>query len=160
MKNNFKNKKLGFMMVEVLVAVSIIAACVLAGMAVAQRSILLSYRSVHTAQASFLLEEGAESVRILRDNDWLNISNLEVSTDYYLEFFNGTWILNTTPSQIGKFTRKINISDVYRSVSSGDISESGNLDDGTKLITVTVSWNEGNNTVVKTLQFYITDIFS
>lgn len=159
-KNSRKNKKLGFMLIEVLVAVSIITASTLAAMAVAQKSIVLSYRSVNTVQASFLLEEGAEAVRILRDDSWTNISSLNTGADYYLEFTGATWTLTTSPAQIGEFTRKINIADVYRDAVSGNISESGNLDAGTKLVTITVSWNEGANTVSKTLQLYITDIFS
>ena len=85
-KNSRKNKKLGFMLIEVLVAVSIITASTLAAMAVAQKSIVLSYRSVNTVQVSFLLEEGAEAVRILRDDFWTNISSLNTGADYYLEF--------------------------------------------------------------------------
>ena len=159
-KNLRKSKKLGFMLIEVLVAVSIITASTLAAMAVAQRSIILSHRSVNMSQASFFLEEGAEAVRILRDDDWVNISSLNTNTDYYLEFTGATWSLTTTPAQIGEFTRKINIADVSRDATSGNISESGNPDAGTKLVTVSVSWNEGSNTVTKTLQLYITDIFS
>jgi len=68
--------------------------------------------------------------------------------------------LTTSSAQIDEFTRKINIADVYRDAVSGNISESGNLDAGTKLVTITVSWNEGTNTVSKTLSLYITDIFS
>jgi Tfp pilus assembly protein PilV len=161
MKNSSKknNRNFGFMMIEVLVAVSIITASVLTAMAVAQKSIVLSQRSVHMTQAGFLLEEGAEAVRILRDNNWTNISNLSLNTDYYLSFNGSTWILNTTPSQIGKFTRKITFSGVYRDA-SGDIAEAGSLDSGTKLVTVTVTWNEGVNVVSKDLKFYILDIFS
>ncbi|HPS21417.1 MAG TPA: hypothetical protein PLO44_01255 [Candidatus Paceibacterota bacterium] len=159
-KNSRKNKKLGFMLIEVLVAISIITASTLAAMAVAQKSIVLSYRSVNTAQASFLLEEGAEAIRILRDDSWANISSLNTGTDYYLEFTGATWVLTTSSAQIDEFTRKINIADVYRDAVSGNISESGNLDAGTKLVTITVSWNEGTNTVSKTLSLYITDIFS
>lgn len=160
MRKDLKNKKFGFMMIEVLVAVSIITASVLAAMAVAQKSISLSYRSLHTAQASFLLEEGAEAIRIMRDDDWANISNLNTVTDYYLVFSGSTWTLDTNFSQVDNFTRKINIANVYRDPVSGDIASSGTEDAGTKLITVTVSWNEGSNTITKTLPFYIMNIFS
>ncbi|MFH1608745.1 MAG: hypothetical protein ABH951_01850 [Patescibacteria group bacterium] len=165
MQNNFKNKKnlkksAGFMMVEVLVAVSIITASVLASMAVAQKSITLSYRSLHTAQASFLLEEGAEAIRIIRDDAWANISSLSTVTDYYLVFSGGTWTLSVDSSQVGNFTRKINIADVNRDAVSGDISVAGVNDTQTKLITVLASWPEAGAIAEKTLSFYITDIFT
>ena len=158
MKKNIKNK--GFMMVEVIVASSIILVSVLAAMSVAQRSIIVSRQASHTSQAAFLLEEGAESVRILRDNSWTNISSLNSDTTYYPVFSSNTWTLSTSPSFVGIFTRSINIENVNRNASTQDISDSGVNDPGTKLITVTVSWTEGGQTITKTLPFYIADIFS
>ena len=83
---NFKKISGGFMMVEVIVAISIIVVSVLAAMSVTQKSIFVSRQALHVKEASFLLEEGAESVRIIRDNSWNNISALNVGTDYYLIF--------------------------------------------------------------------------
>ena len=148
------------MMVEVIVASSIILVSVLAAMSVAQRSIIVSRQASHTSQAAFLLEEGAESVRILRDNSWTNISSLNSDTTYYPVFSSNTWTLSTSPSFVGIFTRSINIENVNRNASTQDISDSGVNDPGTKLITVTVSWTEGGQTITKTLPFYIADIFS
>src|SRR3989339_357200 len=111
MKKNIKNR--GFMVIEVLVASSIITVSILAAMAVAQKSVYVSRQAFHVSQAAFLLEEGAENARVNRDNATKDI------------------------------------------VTSG-----GTSDAGTKLITVTVSWKEGGTTVTKTLQFYLTDVFS
>jgi Tfp pilus assembly protein PilV len=158
-KNINNNKNRGFMMVEVIIAVSIIVVSVLAIMAVAQKSIYVSRQALHVSQATFLLEEGAEVVRILRDNSWNNISSLVNATDYYPSF-SESWSLSTTPSVVGIFTRKVNIASVNRDASTGDISVSGIDDAGTKLITITVSWNEGGAVINKSLSFYITDIFS
>ena len=148
------------MMVEILITASIIIVSVLAVMAVAQKSIYVSREAVHISQASFLLEEGAEAVRIARDNAWNNISSLSTATTYYPLFSGGTWTLSGTPSVVGIFTRKINITNVSRDGATADISSSGANDPGTKLFTVTVSWLEGGTTVVKILSFYLTDIFS
>jgi Tfp pilus assembly protein PilV len=155
-----KNKNRGSMMVEIIIAASIISASVLGAMAVAQKAVSLSRQSVHVAQASFLLEEGAEAVRIIRDNAWTNISSLNTSTDYYLVFSGGTWSLSATPSQIERFTRKVRVSNVNRNATSQDISASGTLDAKTKLISVSVSYFESGETKEKTLSFYIMDIFS
>ncbi len=150
----------GFMMVEILIAVSIMVVIVLATMAVVQKGISISRQSLHNAQASFLLEEGGESVRILRDNAWSNISNLSLSTNYYPTFSGGTWTLTTTPNQVGSFTRTVQVFVVNRDATTGDIvSGGGVLDLGTKLITVNVSWSEAGQTVSKNLSFYISNIF-
>jgi Tfp pilus assembly protein PilV len=160
MLGNFKKNNKGFLMIEVLVVASIITVSVLAILGVAERSLHASSKSAHTAQAVFLLEEGVEAVKILRDNSWNNISSLTQGVDYYPSFSGGTWILSSTPSQVGIFTRTVSITSVNRDASSGDISVSGTDDPGTKLVTVTVTWTEGSDTVSKILSFYIFDIFS
>ena len=147
------------MLVEVIVAISIISLSILAATAVAQKSVSLSRQALHVSQASYLLEEGAEAVRILRDNGWSNISALTAATDYYPAFSANTWILSTTPSQVGIFTRKVNVANVNRN-NTDDIAGTGTPDSGTRLFTVTVSWNEGGTATSKTLSFYLSDIFS
>lgn len=148
------------MTVEVLVAISIITISVLATTTVVQKSIYVSRQAFHTAQAAFLLEEGAESVRILRDNNWTNISSLVPGTNYYPVFSSNTWTLSTTANTVGIFTRKVTIASVNRDNTTKDIASVGTDDPGTKLVTVTVSWLEGGTTIVKTLQFYIINIFT
>ncbi len=147
-------------MVEVIIVVSIILVSVLIVMSVAQKSITVSRQALHTSQATFLLEEGAEAVRIVRDNAWSNISNLTVNTNYYPTFSGNTWILSSTANTLGIFTRTVNVANVNRDASTKDISISGANDAGTRLITVTASWSESGNAVSKTLSFYIMDIFS
>ncbi|MEK7088992.1 MAG: hypothetical protein AAB913_02590 [Patescibacteria group bacterium] len=149
----------GFMIIEVVIVASIIIVSILTAMSVTQKAIYVSRQALHTSQAAFLLEEGAETVRIIRDNAWSNISALNVGTDYY-SVFSGSWTLSATPSTVGIFTRTINIANVNRDASTEDITSSGVNDTGTKLITITVSWTEGGIVVNKTLSFYIMNIFS
>ena len=162
MTRNTKQKLAsGFMLVEILVAVCIITASVIAVTIVAQKSIAVSRQAFNSSQAGFLLEEGAEAVRILRDNAWSNISALTVGTTYYPTFTGGTWTMSTTPNTVGSFTRTVVVASVNRDSSTKDIvSSGGSVDSGTKLVTVTVSWVEGADTVTKTLQFYVINIFS
>jgi len=155
---NLQSKR-GFMTIEILVAVSIIVVSILAAMSVTQKSVYISRQSLHLSQASFLLEEGAEIIRILRDNSWDNISNLTIGADYY-PTFSENWSLSISPSTLDIFTRKITVANVNRDISSGDISSLGENDLGTKLITITVTWVEGGETINKILSFYIMDIFS
>lgn len=147
-------------MVEVLIVASIITVSILGIIAVAQKTISLSRQGVHSAQAALLLEEGAEAVKIVRDNGWSNITSLSASTDYYPTFSGGTWTLSATASQVGIFNRRVNIASVNRNASTQDIAASGTDDTGTKLVTVTVSWTEGGTNVSRTLSFYIMDLFS
>lgn len=149
------------MTVEILLAASIIAVSVLAMINVVGKSIALSRLGLRVSQASFLLEEGAEAVRVYRDNNtWTNFTtNLTAGTNYYPSFSGGTWTFSTTPSTVGIFTRKIVVTAVNRDANS-DIAVSGTNDTGTKLITVTVSWTENGTSYSKTLSFYIADIFS
>ncbi|OGI86094.1 hypothetical protein A3A01_01560 [Candidatus Nomurabacteria bacterium RIFCSPLOWO2_01_FULL_39_17] len=149
----------GSLMVEVIVVVSIVTVSILVALTVAQKSIYLARQSLHHSQSAFLLEEGAEAVKVIRDNAWSGISSLTLSTDYYLSFSGDTWTLSTTPSQVGAFTRRIVFSSAYRDANQ-DLAPSGTLDDQTRLVTVTVSWTEGAQTLSKTLQFYLTDLFS
>lgn len=154
------NSKSGFMMVEIIVAIFIIMITLFATMAAIQKGISISRQSIHSAQASFLLEEGAEAVRIARDNAWANISSLTPSTNYYPTFDGGTWVLSTTPNQVDAFTRVVTISAVNRDEITNDISDIGVDDVGTKLITITVSWQENGQNITKNLQFYISNIFN
>jgi Tfp pilus assembly protein PilV len=154
------HKKSGHMMIEILVALSIIVIAILSFMNVVQKAINLSVRSVHSTQAAFLLEEGAEAVRVVRDNAWANISGLTNGTNYYPTFSVDTWTLSSTSNTVGIFTRTVSIASVNRNSTTQDISSSGTNDAGTKLVTVTVSWVEAGTTISKTLSFYITDIFS
>lgn len=144
---------------EVLVAVSIITASILATMAVAQKSVHVSRQALHTTQAVFLLEEGAEAVRVARDGAWTNISTLAAATDYYPTFSGGAWTLSVTPNTSDIFTRTVRVSGVNRDNTTKDISASGTNDPQTKLVVVTVSWVEGGVTITKTLPFYVADIF-
>ena len=159
MKIKKHNRKNGFMMVEIIVAISIIVISILAMMSVTQKTIFVSRQSLHATQASFLLEEGAEVVRILRDNSWDNISGLVSEIDYY-PVFSSTWDLSSVPTTVGIFTRTINIANVNRNITTADISAEGTEDADTKFITVVVSWNEGGQLITKTLSFYIMNIFS
>ncbi|MBI2630718.1 hypothetical protein HYW73_00685 [Candidatus Nomurabacteria bacterium] len=158
MRTNLKSE--GFMVIEILVAVSIITASILATMAIAQKSVYVSRQALHTAQAAFLLEEGAEAVRIIRDNAWANISSLTADTDYYPTFSLGAWTLSGTPNTVGDFTRTARVSSVNRDNSTKDIAVIGTDDPDTKLITVTITWPEGGTIITKTLQFYVMNIFN
>ena len=109
-----------------------------------------------------LLEEGMEVVKAFRDSSWDNIADLVPNTKYFLVFDPNTssWTFTTTPTATDGFTREIILSDVYRDAVSSDIDPNGILDTGTKLVRITVYWQEGSQTVTKNLEAYISNIFS
>lgn len=156
---NKKKSKSGFAMVEIIVAVAIIAASFIFILSVAQRSIVIARDALHQTEASFLLEEGAEATRIVRDTAWFGISSLSAGTTYYPTFSSNTWTLSTTPNTVDGFTRTVVLSTVYRD-GNANIAVSGAQDTGTRLVTVNVSWNEAGIVLSKSIQFYIADIFS
>lgn len=159
MKKKLKNNQ-GFLLLEVIIVISIISISVWAIMSVAQKSIQLSQRSLHANQATFLLEEGAEAIRIIRDSAWSNIASLNMDTDYYLSFSGNTWTLTSNPETIGNFGRRVRFSNVNRDALTGSIDPTGSADAGTKLVSIYIDWFEGSNLTNRTLEFYLSDIFS
>ena len=177
----FKNKKLansskwmcGFTIIEVLVACSIITISMFALMQTAQKGIILSEYALKKSQASLLLEEGAEAVKSIRDNNWTTINNLTLNTQYYL-FFNTTtklWSLdNTTTTTLagsiptypidGIFRRTVVFYPVSRDVNDDIVSSGGTIDTRTKKVVVTTTWTTGGVSNIKSLSFYIADIFN
>ncbi|MFA6445933.1 MAG: hypothetical protein WCW14_01630 [Candidatus Paceibacterota bacterium] len=113
-------------------------------------------------QSSALLEEGIEAVKIFRDHGWsTNIASLSTTTTYYLVFNeNISRFLATTTYMLidGNFDRNFTIANVYRDASK-NISPTGTLDEGARLVTMNVSWSSKGTTLTRTIQAYIFNIF-
>ena len=158
----------GFALVEAMVACAIIVTATFALVSSAQKGIALSNLALEQTKASYLLEEGAEATKTVRDSGWSNISGLTVGTTYYPSYSNttNTWSLgasapaNPTNPIDGLFTRSLVISAVNRDSTTEDIVTSGGtLDANTKKVTVTVSWPSPSGTQSKTLSLYMSNIF-
>lgn len=147
---------------EVVIASAIISIITFSIVSAAQKGLVLSLRALHQTQASYLLEEGAEAVKNVRDTSWSSISALTVGTTYYLSFntTSNIWSLSTTANKVDNFfTRTVLVSSVYRDAND-DIATSGVIDTYTKKVDINVSWLSDGGTVSKSLSFYITNIFS
>lgn len=152
--------KHGFATVEILIASTIISISLIALVLATSRAVDLSIESVERVQAAFLLEEGAESVKLIRDGAWSSIGNLAAGTTYYLNFNGTSWVLTTTnPGAVSGFTRTIVFSNVNRNSTTDDIATTGTNDPDTKLATVTVSWNSVSGARSESMQFYVANIF-
>jgi prepilin-type N-terminal cleavage/methylation domain-containing protein len=154
--------KKGFTIIEVVVVPAILLMVVLAVMNAFNMYIKISKNSLNTVKASYLLDEGVEVVKMFRDISW-NQKIVKNQTDVP---FRVLWNLNsfaTTSSTTlidGIFDRTIILSSVYRDNTTKDISSSGTIDDNTRKVTVSVSWNDGSGTTTKSLSAYITNMFS
>lgn len=152
--------KEGFGLLEVVIGITIISISIFSLIAVAQITSRVSNQNSRSIKASFLLEEGLEAVKTIRDSGWTaNIDSLSIGTDYYLEFNGTNW--QTTGSNVfidNVFERKFVVGDVYRDAND-DIVSAGTLDLNAKKLTVFVSWRERSATTTKNISTYITNFF-
>src|SRR3990167_772789 len=153
---HIKNLKSGFGMLEIIIGVAIISASLFSLIAVAQISLRFVGESTQNAKSGFLLEEGVEAIKFLRDSGWdVNIVPLVVNVSHYLNFNGTNWESTSVNNYIdGVFERSFVIEDVYRD-SNDDIAASGTLDAGTKKVSVLVSWNTRSGTTTKNISTYI-----
>lgn len=153
-----KQKQKGFFLIEVIVASAVITVVLVLLLGSIQNSVEASQRSLERTQASYLLEEGAEAIKSIRDTTWDDIAALTAGTPYYLLWSGTAWTLTTTPVSVGPFTRTLTMSGVSRDATD-DITLSGGTDDtGTKKFRITLTWAVPAGTQTETLQFYISDI--
>src|SRR3989344_5919715 len=83
----------GVSLIEAVFGVSLVSVFIFSLMLATQLSQKIVGESVRNIQASFLLEEGADAVKIFRDTSWSSgIGSLATGTDYYFSYNGTTWI--------------------------------------------------------------------
>lgn len=133
---NFKNKKSGFGLVEIVVITAVVTITLFAFLQTGIVSIKLLRQEKENLEATLLAQEALEAVRSIRDESWANnISTLASGAKYYPVVENGKWKLTTTSSGLinGKYARYVIFADVYRD-SEDKIALTGTLDAGTKKV--------------------------
>lgn len=156
-------QKAGFGLVEVLVAVAIIAITSVSIFNVYMSYLQAELSNVKAVKAAFLMEEGLEAVRLLRDTSWTsNIAPVTASTTQYLNWTGSAWQFVTTPQMIDTFyARTVVFAPVYRD-GNNRIASSGALDANTRAFTVSVAWPDDNSalsTTTKQVTSYITNLY-
>jgi len=152
----------GIGMVEAVVVISIVSvafAAILSAVVFFLRGGLLA---ADNTQAMYLLEEGVEAVRFLRDESYsTNITPIIGAGVRYLDpNASGFTVTTTNTPVLGQFTRSIELTEVYRRTADDDIvpSTSGDpkaVDPGTARLEVAVTWAGGSlNTTT-----YIADLY-
>lgn len=155
----FFNK--GESLVEVLVASAIILVVVVGLSATHSLYIKASLGNMNKIQATFLLEEGVEALKTMRDADFTSkIADIPLLTDKYLSFDGSSWQSTDTNTLIdGKFERKFVLAEVVRDNFSDQISSSGTNDPNTRKATIYVSWQINGVTNTLSLATYISNIY-
>lgn len=132
-------------------------------LAMISRGIIIARQQASLAlQADFLLEEGAEAIRSIRDRGWTtHISGLS-GTNYLAfnaEVSTSTWQSTTTPEAIGVFGRNFVVNTVKRN-GNDDIDPTGVNDPNTRLFDVNVTWPGRAGTSTRSVSFYLTNYFN
>lgn len=158
------NKKLktkaGVGLVEVIIGVAIIASAVLTSFFYFGFATKAARKSTEAIQVASLLEEGAEAIRIMRDNSWTNLASLNEGQDYYLEFSGGTWVSTESLVLIdNKFERSFSVYPVYRDSNDDIVASGGGLDPDTKRLEIRVSWGLASEPEEERLLLYMTNLF-
>jgi prepilin-type N-terminal cleavage/methylation domain-containing protein len=163
-KPKIKTSNSGFSLAEVLVGASIISVALVAILNAYGYLIRAEIGSAKVVKATYLLEEGVEASRYLRDKGWSStIAPLGTTTNYYLYLSVSNGIADwqaTTTKQIydGIFERTVTFGSVYRSSITQDISSTGVFDSDTRKVTVSVSWpGISGGTTTKSLSTYLTN---
>jgi len=158
-----KERLHGMGLIEIVMTVAIISLTLFGTIVAFQFHLRTGLATTDRIKAAFLLEEGIEAVRFLRDTDWSNIGTLTVEAEYHLATTTNGWEATTTPQLIdGTFTRTFVLSDVYRKTVDDDIvpesaSDPKALDPGTKRVTARVVWGEPTQELEAIT--YLTDLF-
>lgn len=154
-------KKKGMTVVELVLGAAIISlffTSIYNYFAIVLRTSKLTTRYI---QSAYLLEEGVEAVKSMRDRSYTTtLKNLDTTKTWSLHWDGTSWGATTTPETIdGMFTRTMKIEKAYRNGSS-DLATSGTEDTDTKKITVYVQW-QASGGVVKSVNAstYVQNIF-
>jgi type II secretory pathway pseudopilin PulG len=154
----------GIALIEIIVGVAVVAASFLMLGNIAQLTVRLVDVGTERLQATFLLSEGIEAVRTMRDRGWTeNIMPLSATTIYYLQFdaVKNEWA-TTTSAQIldGVFTRSFVLGEVERNAEDDIVSSGGTADSGTRRIDMKVEWDNRGRAYEESISTYITDLFN
>jgi prepilin-type N-terminal cleavage/methylation domain-containing protein len=160
LKQKTKNKK-GMSLIEVIIASAIISISMISITQVYGNFLTLSLANTSKVQSVFLLDEGVEAMKTIRNYSWASIGSLATNTNYYLVWQNSRWQATTTPVIIdNQFVRQFTVQNVYRDPTTLNIVYTGGvLNNDSKMINMNVSWNYKGATSTKQTSFYIFNLY-
>ena len=143
---------------EIIVVIAIMLVIIVSVSQVFPRLISSFGVATPAVKANYLLEEGAEVVKIFGAESWSkNILPLQNNAPYRITFDkqNVKWATTTSAELIDKtYDRTIIFGPVYRDV-DGRISSSGILDINSRKVDVNVLWQTNTGETKKTLTTYV-----
>lgn len=153
--------KKGISIVEVVIASAIISLSMIYITNVYGNLLTLSLSNTEKVQAVFLLDEGVEAIKTMRNYSWSSIASSSADTTYYLIWQNSRWQSTTSPNIIdNKFIRTFTVSNVYRDPSTLNIVTSGGvLNNDSKIVNIDISWNYKGATSSKQVSFYVFNLY-
>jgi len=163
MKKNFSSQKnKGFSLLEIVIASAILLLVTVTVFSSFATALSVSSKNTASLQAAFLLEEGHEALRNMRDWGYSTyIGSLSNNTPYRLAWESNHWMATTSTALIdGKFDRTFTLNTVNRDASHNIVASGGSVDANSKKVTVSVSWRSGNSTTTRTMESYVSNIFS
>lgn len=131
-------KQKGQTIVEFLIAIglaSIFLPTLLTGLVASREG---KAQQTQRLEATTLLKEAEEAMRITRETSWSSIST---NGTFHPVISASNWILASNAETVNGYTRKIVISDTQRDSSGKIVSTGGTADPGTKKVVSSVSWN-------------------
>lgn len=141
-----KKSTRAFGLIEIIIVTAIVSATLAGFLQVSILSIRLLRAEQYNLEATLLAQEAMEAVRSIRDESWTNnIAPLVYDTIYYPIVVNSKWMMSTINPGLfnNRYTRQVVLTEVFRN-GTDDIAASGTSDDGTRKVTVTVSWENKN----------------
>lgn len=141
---SFKKNNKGFSIIEILVAIFIIAITLTSLLGLTNSSLKTSILIKETTQSVNLAQEAMEAVRSIRDGDWNKITN----GNHGLTSTGGYWDFDGTENIINSFSRTVLIENTQRDTNDNIVENGGTNDPDTKKIIVTVSWKNKETELV------------
>jgi len=144
-----KNTTNGFSVMELLIAISIFTVAGLAVVTAFTFYIKAGTASTERVQSLYLLDEGVEATRFMRDRGYSNLRDLSRDTPYYIATSTNGWATSTTPvSYYNNHEITLTVSDVYRRNSDQDIvpassPDAKTIDADTIRAQIDVAWGDG-----------------
>lgn len=150
-----KDNRAGFSLVELLVAITFVAVVIISIFNISVFNSKTRKLNEERTRAMFYAVEAIEAIKLIAWDDL-------VTGDHQLNQNGSVWEISSGSQLIdNKYTRTINVGDVYRaSVSNGNvygnISASQNLDPDTKKVSVSVAWSShGGHAREERLETYL-----
>lgn len=152
----------GQSLIEVIVALGLLAVIFTGSWQVIHNSYISINQEFVALEAHYLIVEGMEGIRSMRDEDW---HVLDEDGTYHFEYNeidpeNKYLELVSDEEDINGFRRRIEISSVGRNSDTGKITDTSDplyvLDPDTKLVDVIVEWEYLGETMIDKESIYFT----